>query len=259
MSNLGLKDSKDLDLKDFEHRYGANNEIVCLTEIHGPESGAERIMLGLGDRIPLWTPNSTLFWRFDERSMQRFSYPDQAKAHFRELIDGAMDMWGDAAPVKFQEAPPGSPLTDIDFFYGLTPGNDCNPNGGCVMASAFFPSQNIERLWVFPKLLETDKSYQFEVMAHELGHIFGLRHYFAKEKEAKLPAVVFGEHSKFSIMNYGSDAMLTETDRRDLALFYTKVWNREITHVGGMNIDLVIPRSSISPSHGYGASVLGVA
>ena len=73
MSNLGLKDSKDLDLKDFEHRYGANNEIVCLTEIHGPESGAERIMLGLGDRIPLWTPNSTLFWRFDERSMQRFS------------------------------------------------------------------------------------------------------------------------------------------------------------------------------------------
>jgi len=259
MAGTELKDVNDLNLKEFEHRYGKNEEIVCLTEIHGPDSGPDRIVVGLGDRIPLWTPNSTLYWKFDDRSMHRFKYPDQAKNHFRELINGAMSMWGDAAPVKFSEAEPGSPLTDIDFFYGLTSGNDCNPNGGCVMASAFFPSQNIERLWIFPKLLETPMEYQFEVMAHELGHIFGLRHYFAQEKETQFPAVIFGEHSKFSIMNYGSDAVLTETDRRDLVLFYKGVWNRQITHIGDMPIDLVIPRSAISPSHKYGASILGAA
>ena len=53
---------------------------------------------------------------------------------------------------------------------------------------------------------------QVETLIHEIGHVFGLRHFFANVSETAWPSEIFGTHDTFSIMNYGRASQLT--DRR---------------------------------------------
>lgn len=53
-------------------------------------------------------------------------------------------------------------------------------------------------------MFEQSKKEQMDMMTHEIGHVFGLRHFFAPENETLWPSVVFGKHKPFSIMNYGN-------------------------------------------------------
>jgi hypothetical protein len=78
------------------------------------------------------------------------------------------------------------------------------------------------------------KADQVETMAHEFGHIFGLRHYFAEDEP--WPAEIFGTHSKFSIMNYGGLSMLTKVDRNDLITLYDQVWSGKLKNINGKPI-----------------------
>ena len=87
---------------------------------------------------------------------------------------------------------------------------------------------------------------QLETMCHEIGHIFGLRHFFALVSESAFPAVVFGKHHKFTIMNYGEDSRMTPDDRADLKRLYEKVWAGEITKINGTPIKLVKPFHNIA-------------
>ena len=72
--------------------------------------------------------------------------------------------------------------------------------------------------------------------AHELGHVFGLRHFFAELSESSFPSVKFGKHEPFSIMNYGSKSVMTANDRNDLKSLYEKVWSNELTAINGTRI-----------------------
>lgn len=240
MQELEIIPPNELELRDLEHKYGANKEVICTTDsLSYKQSPYEIVVDATHGFVPLWNHNSVLHWRFDERSMQRFKDVNAAKNHFRSLLDDALSEWGSAAPVKFAEA-----YRTVDFEYGLTPGDDCNPNGGCVLASAFFPAQVMQRLWIFPKLLKgTSYNYQVNVMVHELGHIFGLRHFFADTDETKWPSEIFGQHAAFSIMNYGGKSVLTDADRNDLRALYHGFWEGRITHVGKTRIKGITPRS----------------
>lgn len=111
-----------------------------------------------------------------------------------------------------------------------------------MLAKAFFPNSLQNKLIVFPKLFEQPRQEQLETLMHELGHIFGLRHYFAQISDRILPSVIFGgEHKAFSIMNYGNKSILTKEDKRDLKLLYQKAWNRELTSINNTPIYLVKP------------------
>lgn len=79
---------------------------------------------------------------------------------------------------------------------------------------------------------------------HEIGHIFGLRHFFAKIHESAWPSHVYGTHTPFSIMNYGAASRLTETDRSDLKSLYRQVWSGELTNINGTPIRLFHPYSA---------------
>jgi hypothetical protein len=150
--------------------------------------------------------------------------------------------WGDAAPIKFAERQDA-----WDFEIVMREQDRCNING-CVLASAFFPDAGRHELKLYPKLFEQSGQEQMETLIHEIGHTFGLRHFFANISETQWPSVIVGTHKKFTIMNYGDDSKLTNDDKSDLRNLYQSVWTGLVTEVNGTPVRLV------NPFHTTGAS-----
>jgi hypothetical protein len=189
--------------------------------------------------IPLWRRNSTLRWKFRESSFQAFQNGTALKNQVERLFGQALLAWGDAAPVRFAKR------TDAwDFEIVMMRNDDCDMSG-CVLASAFFPDSGRHRLNIYPKMFELNTAERIETLAHEVGHIFGLRHYFANVSEQAWPSEIFGTHSKFSIMNYGENSRLTRTDKGDLKRLYQAVWAGTLTQINGTPIRLMAPYHTI--------------
>jgi hypothetical protein len=186
--------------------------------------------------IPLWAPDTTLRWRFRESSLQAFQDPEAARAAIEQLLGEAILAWGeDAAPIKFTYHDDA-----WDFEIVMRRADDCDANG-CVLASAFFPDAGRHKLVLYPKMFEQDQKEQVETLVHEIGHIFGLRHFFAQVRETAWPSEIFGKHNQFSIMNYGDASELTNQDKSDLDKLYELAWVGELTHINGTPIKFVTP------------------
>jgi hypothetical protein len=150
--------------------------------------------------------------------------------------------WGSAAPVKFTER------NDAwDFEIVMRRADDCD-NNGCVLASAFFPDGGRHELVVYPKMFSQSAKEQVDTFIHEIGHVFGLRHFFADVRESAWPSQVFGTHKPFSIMNYGRQSELTAEDKADLKKLYRMVWRGELTQINGTPIRLVRPFHTLGAS-----------
>lgn len=212
------------------------NEFITVKNPDGSEETVEiaRVVVGLGDHIPLWNKNVTLKWRFSPL----FDTNDNlklVKQQLRFLIRQAISKWGDAAPIQFQE-------TSGDFdFEVVTMADNCNAEGACSLASAFFPNSDQNKVVIFPRLFTLETSKQVDTIAHEMGHIFGLRHFFAQEKEGQWQSEIFGHHNPLTIMNYGELSTLTEQDKADLKRLYSLVWSGELNDINGLPVDLFSP------------------
>ena len=220
------------------HRHA--HGIICTTDSLGfPTAGnrspVEIVVDASEGFIPLWDEGMILRWKFDETSLSMFSEPEKLQNYVRELFGEALLRWGEAAPLRFSENSKG-----WDFKVRVEVDDNCNPNG-CTLARAFFPDNGRNDLLLFPKMFSQSRKEQIDTVLHEFGHIFGLRHFFAKIRETAWPAEVYGEHNKFSIMNYGDDSELTKADKSDLATLYDLVWGGELTEINGTDINLVIP------------------
>jgi hypothetical protein len=192
--------------------------------------------------VPLWEENTTLRWTFRESSLQAFEDPAAAAQAIETLLGKAVLAWEDAAPVKFARQDDA-----WDFEIVVRNADDCDISG-CVLASAFFPDPGRHELVLYPKMFEQNEEEQVETLAHEIGHVFGLRHFFAQISETRWASEIFGKHSKFSIMNYGEDSKLTADDRKDLKRLYELVWAGQLTEVNGTPIRLM------GPFHNSGSS-----
>ncbi|HMU64526.1 MAG TPA: matrixin family metalloprotease [Nitrosomonas sp.] len=223
------------------HRYGQNNSKLCCTEKRGYPTPNNRqpteLVLDASEGfIPLWVAGRVLHYRFNEQSMRYFQNSVKAKTGIRTLFGEAVLAWGEAAPIGFKEN------TDTyDFEIYMNRHDDGSDTEGYVLASAFFPSSGRDRLTLYPKMFEQSRKEQVETLIHEIGHIFGLRHFFAAELENSWPSEIFGEHNKFSIMNYGANSMLTDTDKSDLKKLYDQVWKGTLRRVNGTPIRQVKP------------------
>ena len=221
--------------------------VVCDTEPRGHEtprgrSLAELVLDASEGFIPLWEKDMTLRWRFRERSMEYFMNPAAAKAEIRNLFSEALLAWGAAAPISFKED------DDLwDFEIVMMAGDNCTANG-CVLASAFFPDAGRHQLSLYPKLFAQVRQEQVETLIHELGHVFGLRHFFANISETQWPSEIFGVHQRFTIMNYGDDSKLTDADKSDLTHLYQMAWSGALTKVNGTPIRFVKPFSTLAPA-----------
>lgn len=219
--------------------------IVCDTEPRGyatPQgrSPLEILVDASEGFIPLWAKDTKLRWRFRERSMNHFANPAAAKNEIRNLFGEALLAWGTAAPIKFTED------KDVwDFEIVMRQADNCSA-GGCVLASAFFPDAGRHKFILYPKMFTQSRKEQVDTFIHEIGHIFGLRHFFAKISETAWPAEIFGTHSKFSIMNYGNLSELTAEDKEDLRRLYQLTWSGSLTQINGTPIRLVKPYHTLA-------------
>jgi hypothetical protein len=220
--------------------------VVCDTDSRGyPTPGnrdpADLVVDASEGFVPLWAPEVMLRWRFQRRSLSVFANPEAAAAGIRQLFGEALLAWGDAAPVRFAQRDDA-----WDFEIVVRRFDDCTP-GGCVLASAFFPDAGRHELVIYPRMFTQSRAEQVETLVHEIGHVFGLRHFFANVSETAWPSEVFGTHEPFSIMNYGSKSVLTTTDKADLTELYRLARSGELTHVNDTPIRLVRPFSSMAP------------
>jgi Metallo-peptidase family M12B Reprolysin-like len=218
------------------HVFG--NGVVCNTDRRGYATpgnlnGPEIVVDASEGFIPLWEKNTTLRWRFQERSLRMMQNPQATKIAIRRLFGDALVAWGDAVPVKFSQR---NDLWDFEIVMKRT--DECDANG-CVLASAFFPDSGRHELLIYPRMFTQSPQEQVETLAHEIGHIFGLRHFFANITETQWASEIFGTHSPFTIMNYGSQSQLTNNDRADLKRLYQMVWSGELTDINGTPIKLV--------------------
>lgn len=226
----------------------AGQRIRCSTEPRGTATPGNRDPLELvvdapSGTIRLWGPETTLRWRFQAQSLQQFTNPAAVKAKLRVLLAKGIDAWKSAVPVKFKED------NDAWDFEVVLPADDDCDRTGCTLASAFFPDGGRHELVLYPLMFEQDESEQIATLAHEFGHTFGLRHFFAQVSETDDPSVIFGTHVKFTIMNYDAESVLTQADQDDLKLLYDSVWSGSLTKINGTRIQLVKPFSTtlISP------------
>lgn len=234
------------DLPEEEHHYTSKKGKVqhrCATDKRGHAmprgQSIEKIRVDshLGF-VPLWAPRSILKWRFNERSFRIFQSPEAAKQGVRRLMSDGIAQWQDAVPVSFSEQ-----RDMVDFEVVMMPRPDCDASG-CVLASAFFPDSGRHKLAVYPTMFRQSRQEQVETMAHEFGHIFGLRHWFAHINETSWPAELFGEDTRFSIMNYGADSAMNEADIRDLKQLYQAVWSGRLRSINGTPVRMFRPFST---------------
>ena len=238
--------------RPFLHVYATDvhdNAVVCATDTvgyatPGDRSPAELVVDASEGFIPLWASDVTLRWRFQPQSMMVFRDPIAAAGYLRDLLGRALLLWQDAVPVRFAE------VTDAwDFEISVSAQERCSING-CTLARAFFPDAGRHDLRIYPTMFDQPHEEQVETMAHELGHVFGLRHFFAQITEERWASEIFGKHQPFSIMNYGPKSEMTNNDRADLTLLYSMARGGELTEVNGTPIQLVRPFSAFRLASG---------
>lgn len=223
------------------HRYGKDKSIICCTEKRGYKTPNNlkpvKLVLDASEGfIPLWEQNRTLHFRFHQNSMKFFQNPAKAKTAILTLFGEAVLAWGNSSPISFKE---NADTYDFEIYMNRTDEGD--DESGYVLASAFFPASGRDRLILYPKMFEQTREEQVETLIHEIGHIFGLRHFFAIEQEEEWPSEIYGKHSKFSIMNYGAASKLTKADKSDLKKLYAEVWSKKLQKINGTPIVLVKP------------------
>ena len=230
--DFDLKTNSFLPAEEYRHVY--NRHVICVTDSKGyaqPENvDLAKLRVDATDGfIPLWSKDVSLNWRFNKSFARFFKKPEAAKNGVRQLFGEAILAWKDACPIKFHEVKDG-----WDFEIAMHR-EDCDDTG-CVLASSFFPGAGQSTFYIYPTMFKQSHQEQKETIEHEMGHIFGLRHFFANISEKEWKSLLFGSNKPFSIMNYGAKSKLTATDLKDLRRLYQLIWSDQLTEINGTKI-----------------------
>ena len=143
----------------------------------------------------------------------------------QELFEQAQQKWEFTDYVTIEQV---DSIFKADFIVHAAPTNG-NMSSGFVLASAFFPNADQNDFYVYPEMFTVGDP--LNTMLHEIGHIYGLRHYFFREEEG-FPGLTFGTENEKTIMNYGKNSILTDTDKTELKALYEYVMDNTKVNPG---------------------------
>jgi len=219
-----------------------NNETprsYCHTEdsATGPPN---QLCVGLGHQIPRWAQGSVIKY-----IVRTGTFPSDIYAKYAaDCLEKAGNEWnnklGGIGP-RFEPVS-GDDAAVCELMYKARMEGPEGPDGG-PLADAFFPDSKERIVYVYAKAFEDGfRDSMTNIFYHELGHVLGLRHEFALEREKKYGAVCIGPRNEFSVMNYfhhPSQLQIHDLDVRSVKEFYNIMMNE----YGGLPIRDYIPQS----------------
>ncbi|KAL6701275.1 hypothetical protein J3F84DRAFT_354301 [Trichoderma pleuroticola] len=168
----------------------------CATQSHG----CAEIRIGWDGEIPRWRRGSELSYVVCVES-----FPAPLSSVVEDSMKAAVGMF-DGIGVSFRQVARNDPATFAVIYESR------NRN---AYAFSFFPNESSRELIIYPPSLQK-ASYLSNILAHEVGHILGLRHEFAYEKENEYPSALFGSENADSIMNYFDHPKRFQVRKQDL-------------------------------------------
>jgi len=212
------RSQKDIKKDDIPSLEDLKNLIIKTPYKCETEDRINELFVHLNEgEVPLWKFGVVLTWTVNTKS---FPKPEQA-TYAQQQILGAISDWG-IKGVEFQYV--GEEKSNTATFivkFSKT------PLGGTV-AKGFFPDEEQNILVIYPLAFsEAQIRVLRNVLSHEVGHIYGLRHEFALEEG---DTVQFGPSNPNSVMNYNSPPVIQDTDRIWLQKLYDP--NNPISQIG---------------------------
>jgi hypothetical protein len=215
-------------IKIMETGTTTGDSYVCKTQ----RAGLSEIIIGLGrGNITLWESGSVINWvaRAD-------GYPSKEQAiTAAQAVYAAASAWNNAlgGRVKFTYTDKFDDACFQVSYYGKDDG---------VLASSFFPEQwrtPLNDLYVYETQYNPDQiQYIANTMAHELGHILGLRHEFSQEgipgwlppedNIGGVESVIYGTRNPKSVMAYYKGQQIQQSDEIDVCSAYDILTNGRV-------------------------------
>ncbi|KAK4066160.1 uncharacterized protein Triagg1_8228 [Trichoderma aggressivum f. europaeum] len=175
----------------------------CVTQTHG----CAEVRIGWDGEIPRWRRGSELSYVVCVES-----FPAPLSSLVEDSMKAAIGMWNNVG-VSFKQVARNDPATFAVIYEN---------RHRQAYACSFFPNEPSRELLVYPSSLR-EPDYLANILAHEVGHILGLRHEFAHKREKGCPSVLFGSENPDSIMNYfdhPEQPQVREQDLEELERFY---------------------------------------
>ena len=166
--------------------------------------------IGFCDHVPRWQRGLVLNYVI---CAETFLTPDDAVFATNQLTK-AIAMWKDVG-VTFKQVSRNAPATFRVVYRDLPDNGQRN-----VLASAFFPNNGLPEsrtLSIYALAFAKDHvNHQANFLAHEIGHILGLRHEFSLETETPWWSAMYMGRSPNSVMKYYSDSSMWHVQQQDL-------------------------------------------
>jgi hypothetical protein len=222
-----------VDLQEKNNVTIADSTYYCITQSTLPGNiSVSDLQVGMemtGNRfIPRWKRNSEV--RFATFA-NGYTTSDQAQ-YAASMLKKAADVWTDLdIGVKFAWT---NDIEDAAFVLGY--GGDA----GSTLARAFFPNeQDLNMLYVYKGAFEPGRiNYMKNIFLHELGHVLGLRHEFAPEREGG--TVQLGVRNERSVMSYVFPPDIQMSDKDSTREFYNL---GDDAKIGGWSMKLFVPNN----------------